>query len=208
MATRRPRVMRRSSASGALTKGLVRQMIRSSVTASEEVKINQSGTSGSTSVAGAIAGITNSITNSTTGIGDRVGLKILVKDLKYRFQTTINPLSTSDRVRLIVFADTQNQNALPSVADVLATASVTSFYNLANEAAGRFRILLDRVIQLNTAGAAGGYISGTIRMGNWPVFYAGGTNYGRNNIFYLEISDTPTNLATFASSFEVHFTDA
>ncbi len=197
----------RSAASTAVSRGAIRQMIRSSIRSTEELKISQSGTSGSTSVSGAVAGITNAITNTTTGIGDRVGLKITVKDLKYRFQTTINALATSDRVRFIIFADTQNQNALPSVADVLASASVTSFYNLANEAAGRFKILLDKVIQLNTAGSAGAYVNGTIKL-NWPVYYAGGTNYGRNNLFFLEISDTPTNLATFAASFEVHFTDA
>jgi len=192
--------------SKSVSKAVVKQMIDSKLRSVEEVKINHSGTSGNTSVAGAVAGITNNIVNNL-GISDRVGLKIAVTQLNIRFQCTINALSTSDRVRLIVFADTQNENALPTVSDVLESASVTAHYNLANLTAKRFKILLDTVLQLNTSGSAGTYKHYQIPMGKWPVFYAGGTGYGRNNIFFLEISDTPTNLASFAIANEVLYLD-
>jgi len=208
MAPRRLRLAGASTGSQAVSKSLVRQMISSAVRRDEELKSSVIGSNGNTSVAGAIAGITNNITNSTTGLSDRVGLKIIARTLEWKFQATINTLATSDRVRLIIFADTTNQNALPSVSDVLSTASVQSFINQPNLINGRIKILLDRTFQLNTAGNAGCFATGKIKLGAWPVYYAGGTNYGRNNIFFLEISDTPTNLATFAFNSEVRFTDA
>ncbi len=192
---------------GPLTRQAVKSMIKSSINSTEEAKVVQVGASGNTSVSGAIVGLTSPIVQGTD-TGQRTGLKVVLKKMSVYFQATINASATSDRVRFIVFADTENQNALPNVTDVLASASVASFLNIANEQSNRFKILCDKVIQLNTAGSAGSYVKIDIPVRNWPVHYAGNTGYGRNNVFLLEISDTPTNLATFAMTSETRYTDA
>lgn len=204
-----PRATRRVGgvSNGLVNKSVVRQMIKSSLANVVESKISQGGTSGNMAVAGAIAGITNVISQDDTVAG-RTGDKIVVQSLVFKFQATINASATSDRARVIIFADTENQNALPAVTDVLATAALNSFLNVGNHAGSRFKILYDQTYQLNTAGAAGIFRTVRVPLKNWPVYYNTTTGYGRNNIFFLEISDTPTNLATFAFSSEVRFTDA
>lgn len=193
--------------SGSLSKSVVKQMINSSIAARTESKISQSSTSGAMSVAGAIAGITNVIVQDDT-VSGRTGDKIIVQSLDVKWQATINSSATSDRARLIIFADTENQNALPAVIDVLASAAANSFPNVGYLAAKRFRIFYDNTFQLNTAGAAGMFRTIKVPIKNWPVYFSSTTGYGRNNLFFLEISDTPTNLATFAISTNLRYTDA
>jgi hypothetical protein len=192
--------------STAVSKAVVKQMIRSSIASNTELKIAQNGANGSTSTAGAIAGITNIIVQDDT-VGGRTGEKIIVKSLTCKFQATINVASTSDRVRCLIFADTENQNAIPLVIDVLASANVNSFPNIGYEAASRFKIFYDETFQLNTAGAAGCFKTFKVPIKNWPVYYSTNTGLGRNNLFFLEISDTAT-LATFAFTSEIRYTDA
>jgi hypothetical protein len=173
----------------------------------EEVKIFLGTNSGNTSVAGAVVVALNGIVQGT-GLADRLGQKITVRELQMRFQATINGSATSDRVRLLCIADTQNQNAIVTIGDVLATASTGGFYNSAALLSKRFRVFYDRVFQMNTAGNAGFHREVVIPTGNFPVYYSGSTGYGRNCIFWIVISDTPTNVATYALTSQVRFTDA
>lgn len=190
-----------------VTKAAVRQMIRSSIANNTELKISQGGTNGNTSTSGAIAGITDIISQGDT-VGLRTGDKILIKSMTIKYSATINTAATSDRVRFMVFADTENLNTTPAVIDVLATANVNSFPNIGYEAAGRFKIFYDQTHQLNTAGGAGIFRTATVPIKNWPVYYSTTTGVGKNNLFFLEISDTGTNVATFSFTSEVRYTDA
>lgn len=190
-----------------VSKAAVRQMIRSSIANNVELKIAQGGTNGNTSTSGAIAPITDIIVQGDT-VGQRAGDKVIVKSLAIKYSATINVAATSDRVRFMVFADTENQNATPLVIDVLATANVNSFPNIGYEAAGRFKIFYDQIHQLNTAGGAGIFKAATVPIKNWPVYYSSTTGTGKNNLYFLEISDTGTNLATFSFTTEIRYTDA
>jgi hypothetical protein len=185
----------------------VKKAVRSALREYEEVKIFLGTNSGSTSVSGVVAVGLNGIVQGP-GLADRVGQKISVQELQMRFQATINGAATSDRVRLICVADTQNQNAIVNVTDVLASASTGAFYNSPNLLSKRFKVFYDRVFQMNTAGNAGFHSEVTIPTGSYPVFYAGSTGYGRNCLFWIVISDTPTNLATYALTVQVRYTDA
>ncbi len=195
-----------ADAQRSVTRSRIRQMIKQNTRSLAESHILQTGTSGSTATAGVVTGITSNIVQGD-GLSDRTGSKITVNRINAYFHTTIHASAITDRVRLIVFSDTQNSNATPSVADVLTAASVSSYQNPANEIANRFRIYYDKTHQLNTAGSAGTQTSFTMKCGDYPVYYSSSTGSGRNNIYYLLISDTATTVASFTINFEVRFLD-
>ncbi len=92
--------------------------------------------------------IAQGVTEST-----RVGRKCTIKSInwKYRFtlgeQDAVATPATADTLRIIMFIDKQANGATAAVTDLLESADVHSFRNLANS--GRFVFLLDKVIPLN-----------------------------------------------------------
>lgn len=185
-----------------VTAAQVRAMIRSS----EELSMYTATASGNTAIAGAVTSMTGPIVqgDDTT---NRRGEVICVKSIEFRFACAINAVATTDRVRLIIFCDTQNQNAVPNVSDVISVSSVQSPYSIANKVANRFSIMYDSVIQLNVSGSAGANRVFVVKP-NRKVFYSGNTGNWKNAFFYLIISDTPTNVATYALGYTIRFTDS
>jgi len=197
----------RGPKNGVANRRMVNRAVRKALRKNEEMKIFLGTNSGTTSVSGAVVVALNGIVQGS-GLSDRVGQKITVHELQMRFQATINAVATSDRVRVLCVSDTQNQNAIVGVTDVLAHASTGAFYNSTNLLAKRFKVYYDRVFQINTSGNAGFHREVVIPTGDLQVYYSGATGYGRNCLFWIVISDTPTNLASYALTAQVRFTDS
>ncbi len=83
----------------------------------------------------------------------RIGRKCTIQSIHWRYRITLpeqDAVATpavSESFRLIVFKDKQANGTMPAVLDLLETANMQSFRNLANE--GRFVFLCDKVLSLN-----------------------------------------------------------
>ncbi len=92
------------------------------------------------------------IAQGTTAL-TRVGRKIVIKKIQMKW---INELagsgtttSTADTIRLILYQDKQANGAIATTAAILgASPEVKSFRNL--DEVGRFRVLMDRVVELKS----------------------------------------------------------
>ncbi len=196
-----------TSGSRVVTERHLKAALRSHDLATRERKVFSATTSGTCSVAGVVGNLSGSIVQGDD-VEQRNGQQILLNHCWFSFQATMNSLATSDRVRFLVFYDTQNQNSVPSVADIFDSASVVSPYNVTNKLANRFKVYIDHTFQLNTSGNAGKHQVFTVKTGELPLYFAGSTGNGRNGLFFLIISDTPTNLATYALGVQLRFFDS
>ncbi len=107
--------------------------------------------------AGAIANaslvlIPQGVTEST-----RVGRKCVLRRLMFKGQliqpTGTNLAASGAKGRVIVYQDKQTNGATAAVTDILDTASVNSFRNLANS--GRFKILYDKTFNMSNRASSG-----------------------------------------------------
>lgn len=90
-----------------------------------------------------------------TGDSQRIGRKIHISSIMLHLRliypdqiTGTDPSETSNRVRIIVYQDTQTNGAAPAVTKILETADISSFYNLDNSK--RFNILKNKFIDLQS----------------------------------------------------------
>lgn len=114
-----------------------------------------------------------------TNESSRLGRKALIKSLNFHCNC-IMPAVTSgaasyDRIRFIVWLDKQSNGAAPLATDILETADIYSFNNLANSQ--RFKILKDAFFDMG--GVGGGAPSGA-------AYVLGASNETKN--FYLKCS--------------------
>ncbi len=142
-------------------------------------------------------------TTESTRIGRRATMKSF--NLHYAFRLPNNSAAVSlpdDSVRFILFQDKQCNGTNAVVTDVLESANIRSFRNLANT--GRFNVLMDKTHNLNYSGI-GAYGAGTVEQNggtknykfsktlNMPIEWdntAGAiTEIRSNNIAMLIISD-------------------
>ncbi len=81
---------------------------------------------------------------------ERVGRKVVLRSLQFRGTVQGGQATSTDETdneyRIIVYCDKQANGAAATVTDILETAALHSFYNLAN--VGRFRILYDHTKNL------------------------------------------------------------
>jgi len=88
---------------------------------------------------------------------NRIGRKCVLKRIQMRGQWTLPSTTTagssSDRVRLIVYLDRQTNGATAAVTDILESADINSYRNLANQQ--RFSILHDKLEVLNALAGGG-----------------------------------------------------
>ncbi len=101
---------------------------------------------------GVITPTVNIIPQGVTEI-TRVGRKCTIKSFNWRYRVTMPEFDAvatpaeGDGLRVILYQDKQTNGAQAAATDVLETADIHSFRNLANS--GRFVILMDRVHRLN-----------------------------------------------------------
>lgn len=98
------------------------------------------------------AGTVNVIAQGT-GESQRVGRKVTIKQLHWRYTITrpenlsAADLSSGDIVRVIVYEDKQCNGTAATVTDILEDNDYQSFRNLANS--GRFSIIYDKTHDMN-----------------------------------------------------------
>lgn len=156
----------------------------------------------------------------------RVGRKCTIRQLHWRYQCSmpekdgaVNP-TTGDTVRIMLYLDKQCNGATALVTDILETANMKSFRNLANS--GRFTILKDQLVTINYMGMASeqlGEVSQArvvreytwSKMCNIPIEFNDAENDGSlatirsNNIGLLLISDN--GRIGFESKVRMRFSD-
>ncbi len=103
---------------------------------------------------------TDSLNRIAQGTGEsaRVGRKCTLRSLACKLRARLPILTnsaapTGDSLRIVVYLDKQCNGATAQVLDVLETADVHSFRNLAN--ISRFSVLYDRVYPLSRTAASG-----------------------------------------------------
>lgn len=96
------------------------------------------------------------VPQDTTESG-RIGRKITLTSCSVRLMIelpeTDDDHDTADILRVIVFIDKQANGATPACADILETATLLAFNNLANK--GRFRTLADRRYEISSSTGSG-----------------------------------------------------
>lgn len=150
--------------------------------------------------------IPQGVTEST-----RIGRKCTIRSLQIRGNLNLPPVAGVSAaggsvVRIIVYQDKQANGVAATVTDILNTADIHSFRNLANS--HRFRILKDSTIDINPTAAAGdGTTNDTtsvykswecyLRV-NVPLEFSSTTGaiteLRSNNLGILAISETSSNI--------------
>ncbi len=106
--------------------------------------------------------IAQGVTEST-----RVGRKCTVRAIGWRFfltlKTTAVAADTSDTVRILLYMDKQCNGATIATTDLLESADIQSFNNLANK--GRFRVLMDRTYAISSQAGSGRGTTDTLSYG-------------------------------------------
>lgn len=104
-----------------------------------------------TATAGAIFNASLNLVPQGTTESNRLGRKMTVTKLDMKcickLPATVTATDTSDLVRVIVYLDKQANGATAAVADILETADILSFRNLANK--DRFRVLHDHIEEID-----------------------------------------------------------
>ncbi len=97
-------------------------------------------------------GTINIIPQGVTEV-QRIGRKCTVRSVHWKYRvdlpevTAVATPNTIDEVRVIMYMDRQANGAAAAATDILETATIRSFRNLANS--GRFVILMDRLHVIN-----------------------------------------------------------
>lgn len=179
-------------------------------------------------VAGA-GGITATINIIAQGVTEstRVGRKCTIKAIHWRYKVNLpqqdaggTPLN-GDTLRIILYLDKQCNGATAAITDILETANVQSFRNLAN--VSRFNILLDKLHNINYHNMASDG-AGLVSLSNQtyqttfnkrcdiPIEFNNVANDGSlatirsNNLGVLLISEA--GVVGFFSAFRLRFSDA
>ncbi len=101
--------------------------------------------------------VTDSICLIAQGVTEstRVGRRCTIRSIYWKYRVDLPEVNnvttpnTIDQVRVILFVDKQCNGATAATLDILETANVHSFRNLANQS--RFTILLDKLVNLRWA---------------------------------------------------------
>lgn len=162
--------------------------------------------------------IPQGVTEST-----RVGRKCVIKSLHLRGMVTLrqssNGAQCADRFRIIIYLDKQTNGNPAVVTDILETATIDSFRNLANSQ--RFTVLHDATFAMNPTAAEGNaavniceriYHLNLNRNLNFPLEFSGTTGVigelRSNNIGILCIaSETVINVSQVRYTTRVRFLD-
>ncbi len=159
------------------------------------------------------------------GESDRVGRKITIKKIGWRYEvllpTTATAADTSDVVRVMMILDKQANGALGTNTSVLEDDDYQSFNNLANSK--RYRILMDKSYSITSQSGSGRGTTDTLSYGDavitaqWhkpcsiPIEYDNSATTGvitsirSNNLFV--IVGSKSGVAGFRSKVRIRYTD-
>ena len=190
-------------------KALVRQMIRGALVSVQETKVRNTLLTGQTAaIAGTVWAITQGIVQGDT-ISQRSGSVIVVKKLGVSLNAFITTVTAA--LRVIVVSDTHANSAIPTVSDVLDSASYLAGRNGINIQNKRFNFLYDRRHSM-CAGGSNQQLSLEL---DFPlrtrVAYTGTTDVaaanGTNSFYFIILADTAA-LVTYSFNFHMQYTDS
>lgn len=158
--------------------------------------------------------IPQGVTEST-----RVGRKCTLKKLSLKGQISMGSITTigdtENQVRFIIYLDKQCNGATAAVTDILESASVNSFRNLANS--GRFQVLKDfKHVLMPRSCFAGASVPTVVKIScnlnlNLPIEYSSTTGalteIRSNNIGILSVCDSALGLPSVAYTVRARFGD-
>ncbi len=129
-----------------------------------------------TATAGTIFSASLNIIVQDNGESERIGRKVTIRNINIMGQvkapTTVTAADTSDLVRIILYLDRQTNGAAAVVTDILESATVFAFNNLANKS--RFRTLMDKRVAVNCTAGSGRGTTDTLSYGenqHWWKFF-------------------------------------
>lgn len=139
-------------------------------------------------------------------VANRIGNSILAKYLTFDYYVSMNGSASRSTVRVLVFADTQNNGTTPAVADLLIGSNLTSPINPDNTQ--RFTVLFDDHIDLSQNGDGIRTIKHYIPL-NFHIRYtaSGGTAVTKNNIYMMVVSNEATNTPAFVGDSRLVYYD-
>lgn len=160
--------------------------------------------SGQTTNAGAVF-LLNQIAAGDDAI-NRTGNSIKLIDLYMHLNIEQAAAESKNFVRVVICQDTANQSAVPSVTDILQSASATSMINFDN--AKRFKILYSKVIGLSYPDKAVISLNAYRRLG-FHIKFSGtaDTTYLQNSLFILLIDENNTNHADYSGTIRIKWYD-
>ena len=141
-------------------------------------------------------------------ISGRTGNSILMSDVLLRYECVINSSAASTLVRVIVFIDTEQVgDTNPAVSDVLQ--SVSTLAGLNKNQPGRFSVLYDRLVSLNSNGTQSFNDKWYLKNMDIHAKYNGTTanDINKNGIYLLLISDQATNTPTVSTNLTLGYYD-
>lgn len=201
---------------GTLTKGLVRTMIKSTISSKIEHQHYQTTASGTAIVAGNMYTVTQALINGDSVSqrdGDVIRPEILTLKVLAKAAPTNIVTQAEAAYRVILFQDMLNVGVAPVLADVL-TGGAISNYDIENRQQNRFKILYDHTHPMSAAYASNSIVvvDTKIRMKGNIYFNAAGNAVGANgkgSIWLLTLVDTVTAIGiTETYAIDLQYTDA
>ncbi len=111
-------------------------------------------------IGGTITPTINIIAQGVTE-SQRIGRKCTIQSIGWRYNIQYPSqaimASTSDSIRIIMYLDKQANGETAAITDILESNDYQSFNNLSNS--GRFRILLDKVVDMQQNAAIAGPVT-------------------------------------------------
>jgi hypothetical protein len=170
---------------------LTRQAVMSMLNARREKKYNDNSYSGTLSNSGAVSPWTEVVSQGDSS-STRDGAQIELVMLKLFYRLIYSGTGTNI-ARIIVFIDTMNEGVMPSVTDILTSASVSSNYTRDVEIVKRYHILYDQAHSLTVNATTESIIKYQKIRCRRIVSYNGTTaatgSNGKNSVWTLRITD-------------------
>lgn len=142
---------------------------------------------------------------------NRIGNSILSKDLNLKLTLQPNYLASDfNRMRLIVFVDKGQRGTLPTIAELLQNTSYLLDSGFNKNYSDRFVIIKDKKFSLIKYGFQELQMKVYKKL-NFHIRYIGTSaataSAGENQVYFVVIGDTSTNLPSYSFYSRVNFTD-
>jgi hypothetical protein len=202
----------RSSKGSSSSTGISKAQFVQMLNARREMKYNTQNNETTVPANGTINTMTQAIVVSDTADG-RDGNQITVKTVDMNLSIALNASVNVDFVRLIVFADTQNNGVYPTVVNILTATDPNATYGREVTVTKRFRILHDKMFTLTTGGDNRAiFHHKKINLKNHTVTYSGTTSVETANakgaLFFLICGDEATNNSAYNMDWAVSYYDS
>lgn len=208
---RRRRRGKRSNLDRKITR-VARQVVATELEEALEVKSRSVENVGvSITNAGTISSLSNTISTGT-GSANRVGDRVHLKSVFFRYEANCNSTATYDNIRTIVFK--WNSEGIPTVADVLSLTSSAAIRHLSQlNYSNRhlYRILYDNTYLISDFSNAD---LPAVQIDKFYIKNLGhaqwdpSANPVKGHIYFLQISDSASLFPTAQWTARVKFTDA